>query len=173
MKSPKKSAVNIEDMQFYMVLQPKRTGPPRRTFPLMTIRHAQALGYMVAHWAIMDSTLDQFLKLLFGLHGDASFVPVADLSSLQQFLMIQAMLFETREQAWVDEWDVIRPKFENTRTRRNEAVHAQWDRKGSAHEAFRVSAKGRVSKRKKEISTEQLNQLTEDIVALYRDIELC
>ncbi len=143
----------------------------RTTYPLMKARHAQALGYMTAHWTALDITLHTFISILMGLHGDASFVPAIDLSSMQRFAMIRAFLWEVREQEWIDEWDDIKPRFEALRALRNDAVHGSWNNTDSTYEVFRVSARERVSKRFIPFSTERLNKLTEDIIALYIEID--
>jgi hypothetical protein len=165
------TAAEFKKAKFYLVPLPKRTGPPRTKYPLMKARHAQALGYMVAHWSVMDSTLGFFITILTGLRGDAAFVMNVELSSLQRAAVIRALLFETREQKWVDDWEDLMPRFEALRTLRNDAVHGLWHDDKGAYHAFRVSAKGRVSKRSVEISTARLNQLTEDTIALYGEID--
>jgi hypothetical protein len=160
-----------DDAVFYLIPNPKRTGPPRTTFPYMAARHAQALGFMVAHWGIMESTLDFFLHVMFGLRGDAAFVPSAELSSLQRFAMIRALLFETREQEWVDDWEGFMQRFEALRALRNDAVHGQWERGKDTYTAHRRTARGRLIHRTVEFPTERLNQLTEDIIELYNEID--
>lgn len=137
----------------------------------MSARHAQALGYLVAYWSEMDATLSFFISLLVGLRGDASFVTTAELSSLQRFAMVRALLFETREQSWVDRWEGLASRFEELRTARNNAVHAVWLFDRGRYQALRITAKGRVSKRSLEIPTAQLNQIVEAIIGLYREID--
>jgi len=46
-----------------------------------------------------------------------------------------------------------------------------WYQKNGTHHVVRTSAKGRVAHRSVEISTTQLNQLTEDIIELSGDID--
>jgi hypothetical protein len=147
------------------------TAAKSSAFRLMSARHAQALGYLVAYWSEMDATLNFFISLLVGLEGDASFVTTAELSSLQRFAMIRALLFETREQSWVDRWESLASRFEELRTARNNAVHAVWLFDQGRYQAFRVTAKGKVSKRSLEIPTAQLNQITEAVINLYGEVD--
>jgi len=125
-------------------------------FPPIKPDHAAAIGYVAAHWSLVEEHLAFIIYSLLGLQAIPGHAVTAELSTLQRISTISAFVSLTGNQAWIDTWDDITKTLDNLRNRRNDAVHSTWRVVGPEHWHMRVKAKGRVSIKQGAISTTSL-----------------
>lgn len=135
-------------------------------FPPITQKHAQAIGYLVTEWAIVDGILSVLIATLLRSNTEVTHAVSAEMSPLHRFNTITALLYATREQEWVDEWISVSAPFERLRIVRNDVVHSSWHVVHPSHWSYRATARGKVTIKFVELSTERVNQTTEEIKSL-------
>lgn len=136
-------------------------------FPPIKPKHAQALGYVVANWSIVEEAVGGISLALLGISGhEGGHAVTAELSGAGRFALARVLLIAIRKQEWVDEWDDIELLFTKFRSRRNNAVHAVWHVVAPTHWAYRVRSQGKVAIEFGELSTTDLEQLAEEILVL-------
>jgi hypothetical protein len=135
-------------------------------FPPIKPDHAAAIGYVAAHWSLVEEHLAFIIYSLLGLQAIPGHAVTAELSTLQRISTISAFVSLTGNQAWIDTWDDITKTLDNLRNRRNDAVHSTWRVVGPEHWHMRVKAKGRVSIKQGAISTTSLMSLSNEILDL-------
>jgi hypothetical protein len=147
----------------------KRLAPQRRdpkTFPPIKREHAEAIGHVTANWSSVEGAIAGIAHTLLGIQGEPAWAVTAEMSADALYNLVHALLWATREQAWVDEWREIAPTFAQLRTTRNNVIHAEWQVVEPSHWAIRVTRKMIVSFEHGEFSTERLLEISEQMFDL-------
>jgi hypothetical protein len=136
-------------------------------FPPITSEHAAAIGYVAAHWSLIEEFLATLMYQLIGLHRIPGQVITAEASFIQRIATITALINLTGNAKWIEDWQDIAKVLDGLRTRRNEVVHSAWSLVGSEHRSTRISAKGVLKFKYNTVETKELTQLSEEILDLY------
>lgn len=139
-------------------------------FPPIRPEHAAAIGYVAAHWSLIEEHLAFLISNTLGLHAIPGWAVTAELSTIQRVNMISALIDLSGHPEWINEWAGIIATFENLRNRRNDAVHSTSQVVGPAHWTLRIKAKGRVSIKQGPVYTPALQRLSDEILELEERI---
>jgi hypothetical protein len=89
-------------------------------FPPITSEHAAAIGYVAAHWSLIEEFLATLMYQLIGLHRIPGQVITAEASFIQRIATITALINLTGNAKWIEDWQDIAKVLDGLRTRRNE-----------------------------------------------------
>jgi hypothetical protein len=140
--------------------------PDPAIFPPIKKDHAAALGYVAAHWSLVEEHQKYLISSLLGLQPLPGHAVTAEISVLQRLYAIEALVGLTGNKEWITEWSQIVTETNRLRPLRNNAVHAIWHVVGDEHWGMRVKAKGRVSVTFGATPTADLAGLSDEILAL-------
>jgi len=138
----------------------------RSLLPPIKPDHAEAIGYVAAHWSVVEEFLAFLIYNLLGLEKIAGWALTAELSTFQRVSTISAFVNLTGKREWIETWDEITKSIDDLRIRRNDAVHSTWEVVGPAHFRLRVKAKGRVTIKQGPVYTPAIRLLAEEIQKL-------
>jgi hypothetical protein len=136
-------------------------------FPPISTEHAAALGYVAAHWSLIEEFLGTLQYQLLGLHAIPGHAATAEVSTLQRIGTISALLNLTGKKEWIEEWEDIIVILDNLRNRRNDAIHSTWMMVGLDHRYTRRKARGRLTVKGGTMKSEDLVQLSEEMLDLF------
>jgi hypothetical protein len=140
-------------------------------FPPITPEHAQAIGYVAAHWSLVEDQLGFIIFSLLNLHSILGAATTAELSTLNRISTIGAFINLTGNQTWIDSWCAIATNLDDLRNRRNDVVHSAWQFRGLEHRRTRTRARGRLIIRSGPVATEDLTKLSDEILDLVDRID--
>jgi hypothetical protein len=146
--------------------------------PSISPEHAEAMGYVVSAWALLEEHHAWLIGNLLDLQEDVSAALIAEMSELQRVNVITALVTLAGKAKWMDEWAAISHEVKRLRPLKNNAIHsATWGysaedlsirRYSAQHLSARVNAKGKVSITHAPVETSELFLLAQSI----RDLTL-
>ncbi len=137
-----------------------------KLFPPIKPDHAAAIGYVAAHWSMVEQQLAFIIYEMLHLHTILGWATTAELTTLRRINTISAFVNLTGEKAWIDAWADIAVTLDDLRNRRNDAVHSLWEPVGPGHFRMRIKAKGRLSIKQGPVTTPVLSALADEILDL-------
>ena len=140
-------------------------------FPPIKPEHAQAIGYVAAHWSLIEEQLGFIIYNLLGLHTIPGIAVTAELNTLQRISFIGALLDLTGKQDWIDRWGAVASTLNGLRNRRNDAIHSTWQVVGPDHRGTRIKAKNQLKITSGVIPTKTLEDLSTEILVLVGQID--
>jgi hypothetical protein len=140
-------------------------------FPPIKPEHATAIGYVAAHWSLIEEQLGFIIYNLLGLHMIPGMAVTAALNTLQRISLIGALLGLTGKEDWIGRWGEIAKTLDGLRTRRNDAIHSTWQVVGPNHRGTRIKAKNQVKITSEVIPTKALEDLSTEILVLVGQID--
>ena len=136
-------------------------------FPPIKPEHAAAIGYVAAHWSLIEEQLGFIIYNLLGLHTIPGMTVTAELNTLPRIHLISALVGLTGKEDWIDRWGAIVTTLDGLRNRRNDAIHSTWQVVGSDHRSTRIKKAKRQMKITFEVlPTKALEGLSTEILAL-------
>jgi len=135
-------------------------------FPPIKPDHAEAIGYVAAHWSLVEQQLGFLLYSLLDLHTIPGWAVTAEVGTLQRIATLGALLNLSGNREWIHAWSDLAKTMDDLRNLRNDAVHSAWQVVGPTHFRLRVKAKGRVTIKQGPFSTVELQRLSKEIRAL-------
>jgi hypothetical protein len=144
--------------------------PRELLFPPISADHAAAIGYVAAHWSLIEEMLGVMLYQAISLHTIPGYAVIAEISTLQRLNMISALLNLTGNKNWTDAWSDLSVAMDALRNRRNDAIHSTWQVAGPEHFRTRMKAKGKLSITRGIVTTAELNQLSEDLLDMFWEL---
>jgi hypothetical protein len=141
--------------------------PPRRVadvraipgFPYVSDEYAMAIGYVAVFWSLAEDSLAWIIHILIDQYQrEAGIAITADLSAVRRIDTITTLMASVRNRAWFDEWCRIADVANDIRTRRNDAVHAVWMRRGADQHTLHAKARGKVRLELKPVSITDLKK---------------
>lgn len=135
-------------------------------FPKIKPDHAEAIGYVAAHWSLVEEFLGFIIYNLLNLHTIPGWAATAELSTLQRVNTISTFLNLIGNKSWIETWDDIAKTLDDLRNRRNDVIHSTWRVVGPIHWRMRVKARGRITIKQGPIYTPSLRALSDEILAL-------
>jgi hypothetical protein len=133
-------------------------------FPPIKPDHAQAIGYVAAHWSLVEESLTVVIGFLLRLPQTVREALTAEINTLNRTLIISALLEVGADQELLDEWHLLRREFDDLRVRRNDVVHAAWRVVEPGHYSKRIKARSKFKVEFKPVATEELAKLSKEIV---------
>jgi hypothetical protein len=140
-------------------------------FPPIKPEHAAAIGYVAAHWSLIEEQLGFIIYNLLDLHTIPGMAVTAELNTLQRMHLINALVSLTDKEDWIDRWGAIANTLDGLRNRRNDAIHSTWRVVGPDHWGTRIKAKGQVKIKSEMLPTKALEDLSTEILALVGQID--
>ena len=140
-------------------------------FPPIKPEHAQAIGYVAAHWSLIEEQLGFISCNLLGLHPIPGAAVTAGLNTPQRVDLISALVSLTGKQDWIDRWGAVASTLDGLRIRRNDAIHSIWQVVGPDHRGTRIKARGRVKIISEVLPTKALEGLSTEMLALVGQID--
>jgi len=135
-------------------------------FPPITPTFAAAIGYVAAHWSLVEEQQACIAYNLLSLTQLTGLAVTADLGAMQREKLIQTLLALVSKPELEDEWSALIIKTAELRLRRNDAIHSVWRVVGTGHQGYRVKAKERLSITFDPMPITELKDLSDQILAL-------
>lgn len=142
-----------------------------KLFPPIKPEHAQAIGYVAAHWSLIEEQLGFIIYNLLSLHTIPGTAVTADLGVLQRRNLITALIDLSGNTNWINQWNDLSSTLETLRNKRNDAVHAAWRVSGPEHIGTRIKAKGKVKIESSLVPTTELQEVSTEILKLVGGID--
>jgi hypothetical protein len=116
-------------------------------------------AYVAVFWSLAEDSLAWIIHILIDQYQrEAGIAITADLSAVRRIDTITTLMASVRNRAWFDEWCRIADVANDIRTRRNDAVHAVWMRRGADQHTLHAKARGKVRLELKPVSITDLKK---------------
>jgi hypothetical protein len=141
-------------------------------FPPIKPEYAQAIGYVAAHWSLIEEQLGFIAYNLLSLHTIPGMAVTAELTTLQRIQLITTLVSLSGNKDWIDRWDAIAIVLDGLRNRRNNAIHSTWRIVWAGHMSTRIKARGQVKVTYETLPTPvPLEELSSEILSLIDQID--
>jgi hypothetical protein len=135
-------------------------------FPPIKPEHAQAIGYVAAHWSFVEEALAGAISFLLQLPPTTRAAVTAEISTMNRMTIIRALVEASGDAELLSEWDILRVEIDRLRVRRNDVVHAVWEVVEPGHYAKRIKAKSKLKIEFGPVPTDELMHLSAEILEL-------
>ena len=145
----------------HMRVRPSRRDP--EIFPPIKPAHAEALGYLVATWSLIEGALAGIAHRLLGIEGEPAYAVTASLSSAGLSNLIHAMLVCARVPEHLEECQPLSAEVRRLGPLRNDAALGEWQVVGQSHWELDIMPGERVKFNSNKLSTERPFGITENM----------
>jgi hypothetical protein len=143
-----------------------------KLFPPIKPEHAQAIGYVAAHWSLIEEQLGFIIYNLLNLHTLPGAAVTAELNTLQRLTLITTLIALSGNNDWIDKWALISKTLDGLRNRRNDAIHSTWRVIGAGHMSTRTKARGQLKIKYETLPTSApLEDLSKEILSMVDEID--
>src|SRR5271169_6264090 len=91
-----------------------------KLFPPIKPDHAAAIGYVAAHWSLVEQQLGFMIYSLLDLHTIPGWAATAELTMLQRIHTISAFVNLTGNETWINTRNNLALILDDLRNRRND-----------------------------------------------------